>query len=216
MNATPPPSERATLRRRTDRGRYEREAIDAVLDEGLVCHLAFVTDTGPVVLPTTYVRVGDDLVVHGSPATRLLRTLARGVDVCVTVTLLDALVLARSAYHHSMNYRSVVVFGTAVEVTDLDEKRAAMDALVDHIAPGRAREARPPTERELRGTLVLRIPLDESSAKLRTGPPVDDEDDLALDVWAGIVPVHTVFGEPLADVGVSAAVPPSVRRRRGG
>ena len=181
-------TERTTLKRLPERGSHERATVRSILDEGIVCHVGFATERGPVVIPTTYGRVGDDLYLHGSPASRMLRTLKHGVPVCVTVTLVDALVLARSTFHHSINYRSVVVFGTAVEVTDPDEKAAALAAFVEHIVPGRTADARPATIKEVSGTLVLRLALAEASAKVRVGPPIDDEEDLALPVWAGVLP----------------------------
>lgn len=202
-----PPSERARVRRLPDRARYDATSIEAILDEGLVAHVGIVTERGPVVIPTAYGRVGDTLYLHGSPASRLVRSLAGGIEVCVTVTLLDGLVLARSAFHHSMNYRSVVVFGTATEVRDLDEKRAALDALVEHIVPGRGAEVRPASDKELRGTSVLTVPLAEASAKVRTGPPIDDEEDLERPVWAGVVPFAPVPGPPWPDAHTPADRP---------
>jgi nitroimidazol reductase NimA-like FMN-containing flavoprotein (pyridoxamine 5'-phosphate oxidase superfamily) len=191
---------------------FAREQAYSILDEGLVCHVGITTDHGPVVIPTTYARMGDHLVIHGSPASRLLRAGADGVDVCVTVTLLDGLVLARSAFHHSMNYRSVVVFGRAEPIADLDAKRAAMDVLVEHIVPGRAQHARGPSEKELKGTLVLSLPLDEVSVKQRVGGPLDDDDDMALDIWAGVLPLFQTWGAPVADDGVELDPPPYVAR----
>lgn len=192
------PTDRTRLRRMADRGSYDREVIDAVLDEGLVCHVGFVSDGEPRVLPTAHVRVGDSLYLHGATGNHMLRSL-ENAPVCVTVTLLDGLVLARSAFHHSMNYRSVVVYGTAEPVTDHDAKRTALDALVEHIKTGRSGVARPPTDGELRATRLVRIPLAEASAKIRTGPPVDDPDDMGLDVWAGVIPLSLEAGEPVAD-----------------
>ena len=190
-----PPSARATVRR-DDRGRYERELIEAILDEALVCHVGIVQDDGwPLVLPTLHVRDGDALYLHGSPASRLLRTAKKGVPVCVTVMLLDGLVMARSAFHHSINYRSVVVFGTVQPVTDGAEKARVLDLLVEHVQAGRGAECRPPTEEELRKTLVLRLPLDEASAKVREGGPIDDPDDLDLPFPAGVIPVRSVRDE---------------------
>lgn len=203
------PTERTTLKRLPERGRHEREVIAAILDEALICHLGLVDPEGrPFVIPTIHARLGDHLYVHGSPASRALRTADRGgVDACVTATLVDGLVLARSAFHHSMNYRSVVVYGRASRVEDVDEKRAALDALVDHVVAGRAAGCRPPNEKELKGTLVLRLPIDEASAKIRAHGVVDDEEDLGLDVWAGVVPLRTVAGGPVADAGVTAPWP---------
>jgi nitroimidazol reductase NimA-like FMN-containing flavoprotein (pyridoxamine 5'-phosphate oxidase superfamily) len=206
------PTERTRVRRKPERASYDRSQAYAILDEGLVCHVGICTDDGPVVIPTTYARMGDHLLVHGSPASRLLRGLSGGIDVCVTVTLLDALVLARSAFHHSMNYRSVVVFGQAEAITDLDAKRAAMDVLVDHIVHGRARDTRAPTDKELKSTLVLSLPLDEVSVKVRTGGPIDDAEDMELDVWAGVVPLTIVAGAPIADDGVDEPVPAYAQR----
>lgn len=215
MTATIPVTERTKVRRLPKRGTYERETIHAILDEALICHVGFVVDTAPVVIPTIHWRDGDTLYVHGSNASRMLRRLHEGVEACVTVTLVDGLVLARSAFHHSMNYRSVVVFGRAREVTG-EEKVRALEALVEHVMRGRSSEVRPPNEAELRGTTVLALPLDEASAKIRAGGPVDDEDDYALPVWAGVVPVRLVYGEPVADTGVTADVPGYVTNARRG
>ena len=187
------------MRRLPDRGSYETERAYAILDEGFVAHVGLTGEHGPVVIPMLYARDGDRLLLHGSPASRLLRTAASGVDVCVTVTLIDGLVLARSAFHHSANYRSVVVFGQATRVQDLDERRAALDVLVEAIVPGRTTEARSPNDKELRGTLVLALPLDELSVKARTGGPVDEPEDHDLDVWAGVLPLPVVPGPPLPD-----------------
>ena len=194
------PTDRTKVRRRRDRGRYDRETVHAILDEGLVAHVAVTTDHGPRVIPTTFVRVDDTVYLHGSVANDTYRTAAGGVPVCVVVTLLDGLVLARSAFHHSMNYRSVVAYGTASEVDDVGEKRRAFDALVERMAPGRSGEARPPTEQELRKTILLALPLREVSAKVRTGGPIDDPEDMDLPVWAGVVPLDLVAGEPEPDV----------------
>ena len=179
----------AKVRRLAERGRYDRATIEAILDEGFVCHVGYAADAGPVVIPTAYARIGDRLYLHGAPANATLRHASSGVPVCVTVTLVDGLVLARSAFHHSINYRSVVVHGTGTEVTDEEEKRAALAAVVEHIVPGRGADARPPTSSELRATRVVRVPLDEASAKVRTGGPKDDPEDLDLPVWAGQVPL---------------------------
>ena len=193
------PTPRTTVKRRAQRGVYEHEAILRILDEGLVCHMAFVVDGQPFVLPTAYARIGDHLYLHGSPSNRMLRTGRSGLGLCVTVTLLDGLVLARSAFHHSMNYRSVVVLGTATEVDDPEEKRAAFRALVEHVAPGRYSNVRPPTDDEIKGTLVLRVPIEEGSAKVRSGPPIDDEDDYGWPVWAGVIPLALRPGAPIPD-----------------
>ena len=211
---------RTRVRRLPERGSYEREAVYRILDEGLVCHVGFVAGGEPFVIPTGYARAGDALYVHGSPASRMLRELAGGVRVCVTVTLLDGLVLARSAFHHSMNYRSVVVFGTASVVEDEGEKMEALRAFTEHVVPGRWAEARPPDERELRKTLVLKLPLAEASAKVRTGPPVDDEEDYALPVWAGEIPLRLAAGAPAPDPrlapGGGEPPPYALRYRRDG
>lgn len=187
-------TDRSTLRRRAQRGTYDREVAYAILDEALVCHLGYVHEGSPVVIPTSFVRLGDALYVHGSPANRTLRALGGALPMCCTVTLLDGLVLARAAAHHSMNYRAVVAFGVAREVTDLDEKRRALDALVEKVLMGRSAVARPPTERELLGTAVVAIPLDEASVKTRAGAPVDDEADLAWDCEAGVIPLALTRG----------------------
>jgi nitroimidazol reductase NimA-like FMN-containing flavoprotein (pyridoxamine 5'-phosphate oxidase superfamily) len=204
-----PPSDRTTLRRVPERGTHDRAVADAILDEGLVAHVGLATDRGPVVIPTLYARDGDRLLLHGSPASRLLRGGAKGADLCVTVTLVDGLVLARSAFHHSMNYRSVVVFGRAVPIEDLDERRAALDVLVEHFVPGRTGDARVPSETEVRGTLVLALPLDELSVKVRTGDPIDEDEDMDLPHWAGVIPLATVAGQPVAadDLRNDAAPP---------
>lgn len=194
-----PPTPRTEVRRLPARAAYERALIEAILDEGLVCHVGFSTDHGPVVIPTTYARDGDRLLLHGSPASRMLRSVKAGVDVCVTVTLLDGLVLARSTFHHSMNYRSVVIFGTATPVDDAAEKAEAMRLLVEHIVPGRTSDARQASARELQATLVLALPLAEASAKVRTGMPIDDDEDLSLPVWAGVLPFVTRPGAPEPD-----------------
>jgi len=187
------------LKRLPKRASYERKIIYDILDEGFICHLGFVDSNHPVVIPTAYGRVADLLYIHGSAASRMLRSLADGVPVCVTVTLVDGLVLARSAFHHSMNYRSVVVFGTASIVTNLTEKVQALRAFSEHILPGRWADVREPNEVELKQTLVLSIPLSEASAKIRTGPPIDEETDYSLRVWAGEVPLSMVARKPIAD-----------------
>ena len=193
------PTTRAKVRRLAERGRYDRAAVDAILDEGFVCHVGWAGEHGPVVIPTAYGRIGDHLYLHGAPANATLRHAAPGVPVCVTVTLVDGLVLARSAFHHSINYRSVVIFGTGTEVTADAEKQAALAAVVEHIVPGRGADARPPTASELRATRVVRVPLDEASAKVRTGGPKDDPEDLDLPIWAGQVPLRIVPGAPVDD-----------------
>jgi len=205
-----PRTERTRLRRLPERGSHEWAVIAAILDEALVCHVGFVVDGAPVVIPTAHARLGTTLYLHGAPASRMLRSLAGGVDVCVTATLLDGLVLARSLFHHSLNYRSVVCFGRAAEVTDLAEKEAALRGFAEHVLPGRAAEVRAPSRGELLATRVLALPLEEASAKLRTGPPKDDEEDLALPVWAGVVPVALTIGPEVADTP-ALPLPPSVR-----
>ena len=194
-----PPTERTTLKRLPKRGVYDREVVHAILDEGFICHIGFAAEGKPVVIPTGYARAGDQLYIHGSQASRMLRTLKTGIDVCVTVTLIDGLVLARSAFHHSMNYRSVVIFGRATEVEAVDAKLAALRALSEHMIPGRWDEVREPNERELKATTVLVLPLEEVSAKVRTGPPLDDEEDYAMKVWAGVLPLKLIAGEPDKD-----------------
>jgi len=208
-----PTSDRTRVRRLAERGRYETETIYAILDEALICHVGFVVNGQPVVIPTIHWRDGETLYFHGSAASRMLRSLRDGVDACVTVTLLDGLVLARSAFHHSMNYRSVVVFGKAREVRE-DEKVRVLDSLVEHVVRGRSKEVRAPNLKELRQTLVLALPIDEASAKIRTGGPIDDEEDYALPVWAGVLPLTLTPGEPVADRGVTGDVPEYVKTYR--
>lgn len=187
---------RTRLRRRASRGSFDRAPANTILDEGLLAHVGFSSEQGPVVLPMTFVRIRDRLYLHGAAGNSMLRHLAGDGAVCVNVTLLDGLVLARSAFHHSMNFRSVVLFGRAFEVVDDDEKRRAMDALVDRMAPGRSMEARPPTENEMRATLLVGLDIDEGSVKIRTGGPIDDAEDMDLEVWAGHIPVTLVRGTP--------------------
>jgi len=207
------PTPRTSLRRLPKRGVFDKIQIYAILDEAFLCHIGFVVENQPFVIPTGYARSGDRLYIHGSAASRMLRTAGEGVDLCVAVTLLDGLVLARSGFHHSMNYRSVVVLGKARPVTDAKEKLEALRAITDHIVPGRWDEVRPPTAQELKATSVLALPLDEVSAKVRTGPPVDDEEDYALPIWAGVVPVRAEVGTPLPDARVPEGVPPFDPRR---
>ncbi|MFD5473111.1 pyridoxamine 5'-phosphate oxidase family protein [Streptomyces sp. NPDC127105] len=194
------PTDRTVPTRSADRASHDGELVHAILDEGYVCHLGFVRDGAPVVLPTLYARVGERLYVHGSTGSRPLRMAGRtdpGLPVCLTVTHVDGLVLARSAFHHSLNYRSVVVHGTAHQVTDPEEKRAALDALVDHVVPGRSADSRPANTKELAATAVLRLDLEEVSAKLRTGGVNDEPEDLSLPHWAGVIPVDRQYGTPL-------------------
>jgi len=201
------PTPRTQLRRLPKRGVFDKAQVDSILDEGFLCHVGFVADGQPFVIPTGYARSGDKIYIHGSAASRMLRNLDAGVDVCVTVTLLDGLVLARSGFHHSMNYRSVVVLGKARLVTDPQEKLDALTLFTNHIVPRRWEEVRPPTEQELKGTSVLAVPLDEVSAKVRSGPPIDDDEDYALPIWAGVVPVRMQTGEPVSDGRVLPGVP---------
>ena len=200
-------TQRTTLRRLPQRGSFERPQINAILDEGFVCHVGFLVDGQPFVIPTGYARRGDTLIIHGSQASRMLRQVGQGIEVCVTVTLIDGLVLARSAFHHSMNYRSVVVFGSARVIENREEKMAALKALSEHMIPGRWDEVRGPNDRELQLTTVLAIPLSEASAKVRTGPPADDEEDYELPVWAGVIPLQMVANEPIADPRLAPQMP---------
>jgi nitroimidazol reductase NimA-like FMN-containing flavoprotein (pyridoxamine 5'-phosphate oxidase superfamily) len=195
-----PPSERTRVRRLPELARYDRGTIDAILDEALVCHLGFVQDGQPYVIPTLHARVGDELYVHGSGASRTLRELAAGTPVCVTVTLLDGIVLARSAFESSVNYRSVVLLGTARVIDDPGEKLQALEALTEHVVPGRWADVRPTTEQELKATTVLAIPISEASAKVSEGPPDDsDSADADLPIWAGVIPAETRYLPPISD-----------------
>jgi len=182
-------TERTKVRRLPKRGNYDRGVINSILDEAFICHVGFVVDGQPYVIPTGFARVHDDLYIHGSAASRMLRTLTDGIDVCVTVTLIDGLVLARSAFHHSMNYRSVVILGKAQIVDKRVEKDKALEALTEHIVPGRWADVRRPNDLELKATTVLKLPIEEASAKIRTGGPIDDEEDYDMDVWAGVLPL---------------------------
>ncbi|MBO0721711.1 MAG: pyridoxamine 5'-phosphate oxidase family protein [Blastocatellia bacterium] len=202
------PTPRTTLKRLPERGKYEREVVYGILDEGFICHIAFVVDGQPYVIPTAYGRCGETLYVHGSAASRMMRSLSGGIPVCVTVTLVDGLVLARSAFHHSINYRSVVIIGTATKVEDEEEKKAVFQTFMEHVIPGRWAEVRLPTEQELKATTVLALPLVEVSAKVRTGPPKDDEEDLAFPVWAGVLPLQTTVQAPLNDPLLPADIKP--------
>ncbi|MEP6820175.1 MAG: pyridoxamine 5'-phosphate oxidase family protein [bacterium] len=194
-----PKTERTTLKRLPKRGVYDRKLVYTILDEGFICHVGFAVEGRPCVIPTGYARVDDQLFIHGSQVSRMLRTLSSGIDVCVTVTLVDGLVLARSAFHHSINYRSVVMFGRATMVEERAAKLAALFAFSEHVIPGRWDEVREPTEQELRATTVLSLPLAEVSAKVRTGPPIDDEEDYELPIWAGVIPLRLVAGVPVND-----------------
>jgi uncharacterized protein len=210
------PSPRTRVRQMAKRGVYDRRAIEAILDEGLICHVGFAVGGKPVVIPTAYGRHDATLYLHGSAASRMMTALAAGTEVCVTVTILDGLVLARSAFHHSMNYRSVVVYGQPRVVAGETEKLAALRALSDHLVPGRWGAVRPPTRRELRVTTVVALALDEASAKVRRGPPIDDEGDYELPVWAGVLPLKLEVGEPLRDDRLPEAtlLPEHVRHYR--
>ncbi|MEO7660593.1 MAG: pyridoxamine 5'-phosphate oxidase family protein [Pyrinomonadaceae bacterium] len=201
-------SERITVKRLPKRGDYRRETINAILDEAFICHVGFSVDGQPYVIPTGYARIGDHLMIHGSSASRMLRSIAEGIDVCVTVMLVDGLVLARSAFHHSMNYRSVVILGRAEMVTDADEKNKALEAFTEHIVPGRWAEVRWPTALELKATTVLRLPITEASAKIRTCDPVDDDEDYSMDVWAGVVPLAMIPGLAIPDSKLDPAIKP--------
>lgn len=197
-------TDRTKVKRLPARGAYDRETIYAVLDEGFICHVGFVIEGQPYVIPTGYARIGDHLYLHGSSASRMLKNLSRGEDICVTVTLLDGLVLARSAFHHSMNYRSVVILGKAELVEDEQEKYKALEAFTEHIIPGRWPEIRWPNELELKATSVLKLTINEASAKIRTGDPKDDEADYEMDVWAGVLPLERMAGTPIPDTRLKA------------
>ena len=203
-----PETPRTTLKRLPKRGSYDREVINSILDEGFICHVGFAVEGRPFVIPTGYARVEDNLLIHGSQASRMLRTLSEGIEVCVTVTLLDGLVLARSAFHHSMNYRSVVIFGRATPVEDRTEKMSALFALSEHIIRDRWPDVRGPNESELRQTTVLSLPIDEASAKIRTGPPLGDEEDYDMEVWAGVLPLRILPGQPISDPRLVADIEP--------
>lgn len=200
------PSRRTQVGRLPQRGDYSKATIHSILDAAFLCHVGFVVDGQPFVIPTGFGRKGDTLYIHGSAASRMLRNLEKGVPVCVTVTLLDGIVLARAAFHHSMNYRSVVMLGTATLVEDADAKNEALRIISDQIIPGRWNEARLPTAQELKATTVLAMPIDEASAKVRTGPPKDDEEDYGLDIWAGVLPLSVQPGVPVPDPRLKAGV----------
>ncbi len=192
-------TQRTKIKRIPKRGNYEQNQIYQILDEGLVCYVGFAIEGQPFVIPTAYGRKEDKLYIHGSPASRMLRSLQNGIEVCLTVTLLDGLVLARSAFHHSMNYRSAVIFGTATVVESMEEKLEALRVFTEHVVAGRWDEVRQPNEQELQGTLVLELPINEASAKMRTGEPLDDEKDYDLPVWAGVIPLKLSNGSAIAD-----------------
>jgi len=199
MNDTITQTERTRLRRLPKRGAFDRDTIYSILDESFICHIGFGVDDQPYVIPTAFGRVDDTLYIHGSSASRMLRTLSQRVNMCFTTTLVDGLVLARSAFHHSINYRSVVVLGSAGLVEDLNEKSQALEAITNHIVPGRWDDVRWPNELELKATSVLKLPIDEASAKIRTGPPIDDDEDYDLNIWAGVLPLSLVTGFPVSD-----------------
>ncbi len=210
MSESQIPTARTRVVREPDRAVYDREAVYRILDEGFLCHVGFMVDGQPFVIPTSYGRKDAELYIHGSAASRMLRqTQKEGVPICITVTLLDGLVLARSIFNHSMNYRSVVVLGKATLVDDASEKLAALRVLSEHILPGRWDDSRGPNERELKATSVLRVPIEEFSAKVRVGPPIDDEEDYAFPTWAGVIPLEMVAGKPIDDARLMAgkAVP---------
>jgi hypothetical protein len=211
-SSSPAPTDRTRVRRAPSRADYDRATIDAILDEALVAHLGFTVEGQPYVIPTLHARVGDEVYLHGSAASRMVTQLGAGVPACLTVTLIDGLVLARSAFNHSMNYRSVVVLGRARMVEGAEERAAALEAFTERLVPGRWDEVRPPTHQELKGTRVLAMTLDEASAKVRDGGPVDDAEDYDSDAWAGVVPLRLTPGEPEPDARLRAgiAVPPSV------
>jgi uncharacterized protein len=208
-----PPTGRTTLRRLPKRGVYDKAEVYAILDEGFICHVGFAIDGQPYVIPTGYARSGDQIYFHGSAASRMLHALGDGLDVCVTVTLVDGFVLSRSAFHHSINYRSVVILGRARLVALPVEKIAALRCFTDHILPGRWDEVRPPSDQELKSTMVLALPLEEVSAKVRKGPPVEDEGDIARPTWAGVVPLHGQLGEPIPMDDLVPGVPMIDRSR---
>lgn len=213
MFQTAMPTQRTRVVRESHRGVYDRETVYRILDEGFLCHVGFLVDGQPFVIPTSYGRKDGNLYIHGSAASRMLRQMKEGVPVCVTVTLLDGLVLARSVFNHSMNYRSVVIIGKATLVDDPDEKIAALRALAEHIIPDRWDDARQPNERELKQTSVLRLPIEEFSAKVRSGPPIDDEEDYSFPTWAGVVPLKMTVGSPIDDPRLDPAreAPPYVK-----
>ena len=202
-------TERTELKRVPERGHFDRDVVNAIIDEAMICHVGIVDEDGrPVVIPTFHGRDGDDLLIHGSAASRLLRT-ARNSEISVSITLIDSLVVARSAFHHSANYRSVVLFGVPEQITDDDEASRALDVLVEALIPGRSGEVRPHTRNEIKATSVLRLPITEASAKIRNGPPVDDDEDMDTEVWAGLLPIHTTFGEPTTADDMRMDLPPS-------
>lgn len=211
---TEAPSGRIRVRRLGERGAYDRENLDEILDEALICHVGFITDGDPYVIPTIHARDEDTIYFHGSPASRMLRLMKKGADICVTTTIVDGIVAARSAFHHSMNYRSAVVLGTARLVDDDEERLRAMEMITEHVLPGRWSEARHPSDAESKGTLILALAIEEFSVKSRSGPPADEEADYELPIWAGVIPLTTTSGEPKPDprLGDGVEVAPSVVR----
>ena len=206
------PTPRTRVVREPDRAVYDREAVNHLLDEGFLCHVGFVVDGQPFVIPTSYGREGDVLYIHGSAASRMLRNLSQGIRVCITVTLLDGLVLARSIFNHSMNYRSVVILGTATLVDDPEEKLKALRVLSEHIMPHRWDDSRQPNEKELKATSALRVPIEEFSAKVRQGPAIDDEPDYSFPTWAGVIPLDTTVGTPIRDERCQLELPEYLRK----
>jgi uncharacterized protein len=208
MSNTIEPTEKTLLKRLPKRGNFDRDVINEILDEAFICHVGFVANGKPYVIPTAYGRVGDEMYIHGSSASRMMKSLADGIDLCVTVTLIDGLVLARSAFNHSINYRSIVIMGNAEMVVGDDEKMKALEAFTEHLIPGRWKDVRQPTEQELKATSVLRLPINEASAKIRTGDPLDNEEDYSLRVWAGVLPLALKAGEPIPDARLDPDIEP--------
>jgi len=199
---------RTKLRRIPKRGSFDRENIYKILDEAFICHVGFIVENQPFVIPTAYARSDENLLIHGSAASRMMREMSKGIDICVTVTLLDGLVLARSAFHHSMNYRSVVIFGTAKLVKNEAEKHEALRLFTEHIIPNRWEEIRAPNSKELKGTTVLKLEINEASAKIRTGDPIDDDEDYELNIWAGVIPLKIEAGKPIDDKKLPKGIKP--------
>jgi len=208
MSTNPNPTPRTRVVREPQRAVYDRDAVNQILDEAFLCHVGFVADGQSYVIPTSYGRNGNTLYIHGSAASRMLRNLDKGIPVCITVTLLDGLVLARSVFNHSMNYRSVVILGTATLIDDPAEKLAALRALTEHILPHRWDDSRQPNDKELKATSILKIPIEEFSAKVRQGPAIDDEEDYSFPTWAGVIPLDTTVGQPIRDERCNLELPP--------
>jgi len=213
MSKSNPSTARIRVVREPERGVYDRATAYKILDEGFICHVGFIADGQPYVIPTSYGRKNDNLYIHGSAASRMLRQLDRGVPVCITVTLLDGLVLARSVFNHSINYRSAVIFGRGARIVDAAARLQALHAFTERLLPGRWQDARQPTEVELKQTTIVAVPIESASAKIRSGPPKDDEPDLDLPVWAGVLPLRLARGVPVADpqLGIEIAVPEYIR-----